>query len=152
MDSLTSNSFKSHLKLRKCILFFCLALKLVMAVWDLGPPMKCAFHSLKLSLQLNECKLQVGHLFAQWWVIGWIFNRRRFSFNVFRQSQVFAQILKRLYTTIQSAQNGCLIAHWAVLKSKLELAKFADQPIKGSRKPLFCKVHWHTNNMVDIFT
>ena len=60
VDSLTSNSFKSHLKLRKCILFFCLALKLVMVVWDLGPPMKCAFHSLKLSLQSNECKLQVG--------------------------------------------------------------------------------------------
>ena len=32
---------------------------------SLGPPMKCAFHSLKLSLQLNECKLQVGPLFAQ---------------------------------------------------------------------------------------
>ena len=87
------------------------------------------------------------------WVIGWILKPKEIFLRCFGQWQIFSQILKRLCTTvIQSAQNGCLIAHWAVLKSKLELAKFADQPMKGSRKPLFCKVHWHANSVVDIFT
>ena len=87
------------------------------------------------------------------WVIGWILKPKEIFLRCFGQWQIFSQILKRLCTTvIQSAQNGCLIAHWAVLKSKLGLAKFADQPMKSSRKPLFCKVHWHANSVVDIFT